>query len=123
MEFTKEEIKTAEKIWDEYSNKENVQETVSGFRFYLHSLLKPERKKIRVEIEYDVTDKVEINLKGIYYAFKNSFSDYRDIKVTELPEVFSREDMILFANYYYCDHTSTDQEQCLIDWLSERSSK
>ena len=53
-------------------------------------VLKPETKKIVVEIEYD--------------------------------QVFSREDMIDFAQYNY-EHSSISKVTNLDNWLSERESK
>jgi len=121
MEFTKEEIKTALLLLSEYEGNS----LPINFEDYLKSKLKPETKKIRVEIEYDVTDKVEINLKGIYYAFKNSFSDYRDIKVTELKDIWTDEDMIEFAKECINAHRNPDyiDVDYLNDYLAGRNSK
>jgi len=120
MEFTKEEIKAAEKVWNRYANLENVQETVSGFRSYLHSLLKPERKKMYLELEYSV-------IKGLKefpeivkeILSKDCFHDERNVKVTELPEgTWTDDEVKAFVKYFYNDSDDTFEK-----FKSERKSK
>ena len=79
-------------------------------------VLKPERKKIIVEIEYDNNTDVKDLIDYIsYYDIESKF------KVTELPEVFSREQVI---DIFDPSFTSKDYIDGLITkWLSERSKK
>ena len=106
MEFTKEQIEFLKTKRKEYG-------TISGDGFF-DSLLKPERKKIRVEIEVE-SDLTADGLKDLLksYGFLKVYS------VTELPEVFSREDMIDFGKY--CAYTVNPKS--LDKWFSERNSK
>ncbi len=115
MEFTKEEIETALKTWDEYSDTLNE----LSYADWLNSLLKPETKKIVVEVEYD-DNEYGMSAEAIYQSI-NSF-DVRNeyvTKVKELPEVFSREDMIDFAEYY-SDSDVWNLQIAFDNWLSER---
>jgi hypothetical protein len=91
MKFTKEEIETVKKIYCNWNSKQ-----WDYFCDYADSLLKPETKKIVVEIEYDERPDAKPNAQLIQEKIQTLMFNF---KVTELPEVFSRLDMIDFANY------------------------
>lgn len=124
MKFTKEQIETAKELLKTYRNDSNVS---VGFDGYLDSLLKPERKKIIVEIEYDKIkgsfgrdlDITKINVEN---TMKKEFISDFNFKITELPEVFTRENMIEFAEYY-SDDTEWNFNHSFDHWLSERNYK
>ena len=119
MEFTKEQIETAKKILESYRV---VQNRHHNFENYLDSLLKPETKKIIVEIESNDCDSIGI-LNRIFCGEKGlcDFTFENKWRATELPEVFTREDMIEFANYHH--HVDETVETNINDWLSQRESK
>jgi hypothetical protein len=123
MKFTKEVIETAREVYGTWTSEK------TAFISYLDSLLKPETKKIVVEIEYEpipdfITEEMAINLtvNDVRDSLKSRMNKGFNIKVTELPEVFSREDMIEFAQYNY-EHSSISKVTNLNNWLSERSKK
>jgi len=97
MEFTKEQVEYLIKQWDKERNDTSGLKNV--FEFF-KSLVKPERKKIVVEIEYD-----EIGYKfplGLIEGYvKNYLNQDRNLKFTELPEwTWTDEDMIEFAKEF-----------------------
>lgn len=115
MKFTKEQIESTIKIYHAWDSKR-----YPDFSEYLDSLVKPQRKKIVVEIEANDCDIIGI-LNRILQGEKSLCevtSGYK-WKAKLLPEVFSREDMIEFAkidHVRYCDIESN-----LKNFLSERS--
>ena len=113
--FTKQEIETAKKVFESYQINQRNQ---PSYTYYLDSLLKPETKKIVVEIE---TGKI-FSVSDIKHALNYRFSEKEyNFKVTELPEVFSREQVI---DIFDPSFTSKDYIDGLITkWLSERSKK
>jgi len=121
MEYTKEEIKTALLLLSEYEGNS----LPINFEDYLKSKLKPETKKIRVEIEYEVGIKLygeDISAKTleIYLTSTNSRIMLGQVKVTELPEVFSRDELyIIFKNTIHPNSI----KHCLDKFISERDSK
>lgn len=125
MKFTKKEIETAEKIFNSYQNCNNPPRL---FREYLHSLLKPERKFIDVRIEYQLNkfgSEVILYEHNILECLTGEGYWSSVIKVTELPEVFSRQDMIEFAKESIYAHRNPDYIDIdyLNYFLSERKSK
>ena len=118
MEFTKEQIETAKKILESYRV---VQNRHHNFENYLDSLLKPETKFIDVRIEYE-SDASNSSLPLTANNLETHFdcaTELKGVKVTELPEVFTREDMIEFANI---DHIRyCDIEPNLEKFISERN--
>ncbi len=97
--FTKEEIETAQKVYESYIHSGKI--NTLSFRNHLISLLEPKRKKIVVEIEYQA--RWDLNPDKIRDCMESN-SCYYDRKalnfvITELPEAFSKSDMINFANY------------------------
>jgi len=119
MEFTKEQIETAKKILESYRV---VQNRHHNFENYLDSLLKPETKFIDVRIEYE-SDNFPLTADRVKSALELKYDiTFRNFKVTELPEVFTREDMIDFAQYNY-EHSSISKVTNLDTWLSESKSK
>ena len=112
MEFTKEELLKAKQVL------ESFQKQVTGYSFpeWIDLQLKPETKKIFLEVEYEDHTNSVIILNVI-----NSFGGVNGFKVTELPEVFTREDMIDFALYHYNSklcNMGTDFD----NWLSEKKN-
>ena len=96
MKFTKEEIETAKTLYDKWASEKYTSPT---FKSFLDSLLKPETKKIRVEIEYFKPDGCP-DMQISYIKSKLEYFEKDDfVKVTELPEVFTRKDMIEFGEY------------------------
>jgi hypothetical protein len=131
MEFTKEEIETAKKIYEKYITDKFNEKISSSYIHFLDLLLKPERKKIRVEIEYE-SDNFPLTADRIKGACELKYDiTFRKFKVTELPEVFSKEDLIELGNkiifniqcnkqiYPYNQFGNDDLEF----FLSERKSK
>lgn len=113
MEFTKEQIETAGELYSIWNKGIGIPDSET-FSEFLDSLLKPETKKIIVEIESEEQDltpeRILSRLK--IYSFHN-------LKVTELPEVFTRED--IYEMFQYCIHKNTINT-CL-NKFSERKSK
>ena len=113
VEFTAEQVKYLKEEW--------IASPERNFIEFANSLLKPETKFIDVRIEYDNDIMFDVSY------LQNIIEKYRDVdfrnrfKVTELPEVFSRQDMIEFANYHH--HVDETVETNINDWLSERKSK
>lgn len=119
MEFTKEEIETAKKLYSKYRNQTAVDDGFTNFADWVDSLLKPKTKKIIVEIEVYGGSQVMF-LNGIENALRDKYYNAA-IKVTELPEVFSKKDLIEFTNYHH--HVDETVETNINDWLSQRKSK
>ena len=93
--FTKEELETVGKFIDEYT----YYSPPICLSDYLDQCKKPERKFIDVRIEYNDSE-FGMSAKAIQESISNFDTRNEYVtKVTELPEVFSREDMIEFANY------------------------
>lgn len=116
MKFTKQQIETGKQLIESYKNRPVIK---MDFENYLDSLLKTERKKIIVEIEYDSDDsnwdKTEL---------ENVLSYYRGrCKVTELPEVFTREDIDSLTNYLDRYSHLNSLLDLKTEWLSERKQK
>lgn len=116
--FTQKEIVTAKAVVVFY-NQQIAKGNFSGsFEEFSDSLLKPKRKKIVVEVEYNdlilTAGVIELNLRGIN-------GNYENVRVKELPEVFTREDIKDLRNHIYNDEGSIDD--IINDWLSERSKK
>jgi hypothetical protein len=101
--YTKEEIETGRKLFFEW-------DTAMNFEDWLDSLLKPKTKKIRVEIELDEN-------VGTVENLLNALGVLNVISVKELPEVFSREEVIELIEIGFATHKYN--KQC----LSERKSK
>jgi len=83
----------------------------------------PERKFIDVRIEYDNRVKLygeDITANSLERFFHDDFVRRNQIKVIELPEVFTREDMIDFA--YKCRHLVEPPESRIDKFISERKS-
>ena len=113
QEFTKEEIETTKLMWNDYHK--YTPNMLIGFEVWLDSLLKPETKFVDVRIEYDEKNgKVEYLLSALKVLNFNS--------VTELPEVFTREEVKLFTKYCI-DNGWIHLEKALDNWLDERKSK
>ena len=115
LNFTPEQIKYLKKKW-------NWSFTEKSYSAFLDSLLKPETKKIIVEIESNYCDSIGI-LNRIFCGEKGlcDFTFENKWRATELPEVFTREDMIEFAKI---DHVRyCDIEPNLEKFISERKSK
>jgi len=115
MEFTKEQVEYLIKQWDKERNDTSGLKNV--FEFF-KSLVKPERKKIVVEIEYD-----EIGYKfplGLIEGYvKNYLNQDRNLKVTELPEgTWTDDEVKAFVKYFYNDSDDTFEK-----FKSERKSK
>ena len=126
MEFTKEEIKTAKTLYDKWASEKYTSPT---FKAFLDSLLKPETKFINVRIEYDDGIKLygnDLSAKGLECYLTNSYTDSNtnkgQIKVTELPEVFTREEVLSLFNDYTCI-PPCEVDNYMNDILSERKSK
>jgi len=122
MEFTKEEIETAESLWDDYYSSE-----FCG-KLYFKDWLNKKRiqiKKVILEIEYEHAYNMQTPMRKefIFSAINNwdSIKSFKNIKVTELPEVFTREDMEDFARYR--NYLVGKTEELFNKWLSERKSK
>jgi len=83
----------------------------------------PERKFIDVRIEYDNGVKLygeDISAISLERFFPDDFIRRNQIKVTELPEVFTKKDMIEFA--YKCRHLVEPPESRIEKFISERKS-
>lgn len=122
MEFTKNEIETSKKMFKDWFGEV---EGVGNYLEYLDSLLKPERKKIRVEIEWDETGMDDITGNSISTLITRNHAKERNLKVTELPEVFTIEDIEDLKEYLY-RKTAYDKgflHNVINDWFSERKSK
>ena len=116
--FSKEEIETAQFLYDKWGSSKYTSPTFKGF---LNSLLKTETKFIDVRIEYE-SDASNSSLPLTANNLETHFdcaTELKGVKVTELPEVFTREDMIEFANI---DHIRyCDIEPNLEKFISERN--
>jgi len=111
MEFTKEQKEIIEEMY-------NLQLSGSVFGARIKKafpeVLKPKRKKIFLEVESDYAY-TDDDIRGTMINRYNC----HDIKVTELPEVFTREDIKDLRNHIYNDEGSIDD--IIDDWLSERT--
>jgi hypothetical protein len=123
MKFTKEQIELAKKVFESYQIDQRNQ---PSYTYFLDSLLKPETKKIVVEIEYEpipdfITEEMAINLtvNDVRDSLKSRMNKEFNIKVNELPEVFTREQVI---GIFDASFTDKNYINGLIDvWLSERN--
>jgi hypothetical protein len=116
MKFTKEELEAVGKFIAEYT----YYSPPISLSDYLDQCKKPERKKIVVEIEYNDSE-FGMSAKVIQEAISNFHTRNEYVtKVTELPETFTREDMIEFLRDSYSD---VSYENAFDLWLSERSKK
>ena len=119
MKFTKEELETVGKFIDEYT----YYSPPISLSDYLDQCKKPERKKIVVEVEYNDSE-FGMSDKAIQESISNFDTRNEYVtKVTELPEVFSREDMIGFIDFYEnsrFEGKSYDYETAFKIWLSKR---
>ena len=130
MEFTKEEIETALKVFETYKINPGRSNSYNEF---LSSLFKPETKFIDVRIEYQINkfgSDVILYEHDILGCLTGECYFSSVLEVTELPEVFTREDMIelgrmiinkiqmLDEPYEYCKFGDKD-----IDRFIERKSK
>jgi hypothetical protein len=115
--FTKEKIETAEKLYELWAKEKYTSPT---FKSFLNSLNKPERKKIVVEIEYDDFNNNKIGVGDVKTAIENySLSSHWNFKVTELPEVFTREQVIGIFDASFTDKNYIDG--LINKWLSKRN--
>ena len=75
-----------------------------NFKDSLEIEYEPERKFIDVRIEYDnSSETIIVDERNLQTHFEIK-TDLKNIKVTELPEVFTREDMIKFARLTNGNH-------------------
>jgi hypothetical protein len=131
MKFTKEQIKTAIAILNTQGmNGEDVI-SIKDLITNLDSLLKPETKFIDVRVEYNDSE-FGMSAKAIQESISNFDTRNEYVtKVTELPEMFTREDMIELASRVISDiqinHQCYPQNKFGNDdleiFLSERSKK
>lgn len=121
MKFTKEELETVGKFIDEYT----YYSPPISLSDYLDQCKKPETKKIVVEVEYKECEAGKwLRADYIDAILKESLSAYREVKVTELPEVFSREEIVKLRDYILTgSHFHTEIKKAFNDFLSERSKK
>jgi hypothetical protein len=115
MKFTKEELETVGKFIDEYT----YYSPPISLSDYLDQCKKPETKKIIVEIEYKDFNNNKIGAGDVKTSIENySLSSHWNFKVTELPEVFSREDIMNLKMYMWIHSGNTND---IDNWLSERN--
>ena len=114
QEFTKEEIETTKLMWNDYHK--YTPNMLIGFEVWLDSLLKPETKFIDVRIEYESLGGFDLK------SYILNCFPFANTKVTELPEVFTREEVKLFTKYCI-DNGWIHLEKALDNWLDERKSK
>jgi hypothetical protein len=114
--FTKEELETVGKFMDEWK----YYSPPISLSDYLDQCKKPKTKKIVVEVEYDDSE-FGMSAKAIQESISNFDTRNEYVtKVTELPEVFSKSDMINFGMYNREDFYS-DMGESFDNWLSERN--
>lgn len=109
LNFTPEQIKYLKKKW-------NWSFTEKSYSAFLDSLLKPETKFIDVRIEYESLGGFDLK------SYILNCFPFANTKVTELPEVFTREEVKLFTKYCI-DNGWIHLEKALDNWLDERKSK
>jgi hypothetical protein len=115
--FTKEELETVGKFMDEYM----YYSPPISLSDYLDQCKKPKTKKIVVEIEYNDSE-FGISDKAIQEAISNFDTRNEYVtKVTELPETFTREDMIKFKYGMVNDANSIFWHYQIENFLSERN--
>jgi len=122
MKFTKEQIETAVNVIEDYDKDRNPKSDMISIGYligHLKDRIKEQRKKIVVEIEYNGRPDMNLDKHIIEQRLQTMMFN---IKVTELPEVFSREDMKLFAKYCV-DKEWIYLDEALDNWLFERSKK
>ena len=114
MKFTKEELETVGKFIDEYT----YYSPPISLSDYLDQCKKPERKFIDVRIEYNDSE-FGMSAKAIQESISNFDTRNEYVtKVTELPEVFSRQDILEMLKD--CLHSDTINMCCDL-FISERS--
>lgn len=127
MKFTKEEIETAENLYELWAKEKYTSPT---FKSFLDSLLKPKKGKKVFEFEYDITEGYIVS-SGTVQDILNVVKGSSNFKVTELPEVFSRKDMIelgdkiihnIQCNHQFYPHSKFGNNGLEI-FLSERKTK
>lgn len=120
MKFTKEEIVIAKAIVIDY-NQQRCKGNFSGsFEEFCDLFLKPGRKKIVVEIEYEVSkDAIPLTANNLQTHFEIA-TELKNPKATELPEVFSRQDILEMLKD--CLHSDTIKMYCDL-FISERNKK
>ena len=115
--FTKQEIETAKKVFESYQINQRNQ---PSYTYYLDLLLKPETKKIVIEIECNYPKEFPLDEHSIRAILNCGCSESGlDWKVTELPEVFSREDIDKIFDSKFSDNDYVDS--FINKLLSERS--
>lgn len=124
--FTEEEIETALKVLSDYDNSMNPKSdmfSITYLKKYLESILKPKRRKIFLEIEFDEPDSFAMDKHAIRNILIAGCSEILNFNVEQLPEVFTREDMASLVRYTVeSDATLTDFD-ILDNFLSERNKK
>ena len=122
MEFTKEEIETAKKIYEQYATDKFNEPISTSYIHYLNSLLKPETKKHTIEVEYDDGD-IDNLIKIISRGMKRWGGNIKNLKVTKLPEgTWTDHHMKLFALYYMPD-CKNNLEDSFSNFKAERKSE
>lgn len=124
MKFSKEEIETAKKVFETYKINPGCSNSYNEF---LSSLFKPETKFINVRIEYVPFKNAFDSIQNLYTndvkrALCSDLNSKFNIKVTELPEVFTREEVIKFAENYAV-YGETSVKDYFNIYFSERKSK
>lgn len=116
MEFTKEQIDYLKEYFATYSGDEFV-----TYDEILNSFLEPKKKRIMFEFEYPESESHRMNAKSLTLLLCPT-NEYISptVKVKELPEVFTRKEIL---EMFDCLLFKETINECCDELISERESK
>jgi len=126
-ETQKEAMSSLVNLTEEFCNRELSQKAERLKELFPEAFAEPkqERKKIVVEVSYVIGDYNDLRIKTIENCLTSTewkVCDERKIKVKELPELYTAEDMAEFANNWK-GYTDTITKYSVESFMKSKSTK
>ena len=100
-ETQKEAISSLVNLTEEFCNRELSQKAERLKGLFPEAFAEPKRKKIVVEVSYD--GYFNTSASNLIRIIEDNCREDIGLEVKELPELYTAEDMIEFANYWHDD--------------------
>lgn len=98
-ETQKEAISSLVNLTEEFCNRELSQKAERLKGLFPEAFAEPKRKKIVVEVSYD--GYFNTSASNLISLIEDNCREDIELEVKELPELYTAEDMIEFANYWH----------------------